>query len=487
VLLAALVVAACNGAATPVTTADSAALLVWDSATAQLAWYGAGASQPDQTPAPLQTGQPGDRGLLCAERASDGAFVVYIGGQVGTLSLIARDTAGKYGLPAQALGPGSALSCDLGGLTTFNADGTVVASLVYPADAAFGTESAAGTLHLWAVPTTSAASSAPRLIGTVPDINGYALYGTGSAGYALKILDEGRTARIVAWPDTGPSEAAPVRDLVQFSASAGACTLVSGRVLRLGGALYAGIGERCAGSAGYQAYVLRMLLTETGIAVSSSPAPIAAPLQVGGRFYPGANTHRLLLLADGQHILWMVPDGKRIDTADLYLLDPSATTAEMLTRQFSNVVTDSSPAPGQSRFTFNLDGTQLAFVSRAINNGDSLYLWRTADPRTEPEQVNDTIRASVIKGLAWDRTGRRLLYIRGGADPGLSYIDAGGERGDQQRGDFTQALLGSGGSSAYAVMGSGPGYAIVRITLPAGEPQTIRTGFSAAPTILAVR
>lgn len=456
-------------------------VLVWDAGAARLSWYpvppqNAGTTVP--TPAPIAEGKSGDRAIRCAERPTDGAFILYTGGQVGTLTLI-RPTGG---VAPQPLGDGAALACDLDGRTAFSADGAAAASIAYGADAAFGTETASGTLRLWRLPP-DAGGSAPALALIIPAVNSFAFAAQGSAGYGVRIVDGGTAVAVFTWPDlTGQGAPPTPRETWRIAASTPACAIVSGQARQVGAAMFLAIGERCTNPAGYQAYVLR--LPDSGSAGKAVPS--AAPLQVGGRFYPGAGTHRLLLLADGKTLLWLVPDGRRIDTADLYTLD-SAPGAPPPIRQLSAVVTDSSPPPGPRRFAFSPDGAFLALVSRAVNNGDTLYLWSMTNPQSEPEQVNDMIRASVVGGVAWSNNGRRLIYVRGGSDPGLSYVDLGGERGDQQRGDYAQALLTPDGSAALAVTGTAGSYAIVRIPLPAGAPETLWTGFSAPPVLLAVR
>lgn len=438
------VLAACQGNAAP---PQVGRLLFWDQDAKQVLWLENG-----QRSAPLA--EQVERAALCASTTTQ---AVYYAGTASEGGFYLLSLTGKAA-PIK-LATGAPMGCDAVGRTTFSPDGKRLAVLVYPAGAGLGVEYATATLKI-------VDSTTGQTLKEFPDTLSYTWFqNTLSLVTARSAAGSITSAAVTVWQtDTSTQSELPLPP------AAPGCTLVNVQVSQFEQAIYAALGERCANPTGYFATLYQI--------APDKPIVLSDRKVAGGKFYPDTNTHTLRALSDGNTLLWIIPDGRSIETGTLWRWFVNRRQGESLALF---TVTDQSPMLLGHRYALDPLGEQLAYIQRNPQGGETLWLWELTRPESEPAQINEMIRSDKITALAWSANGTRLGYLFVATESFLSYIDKRGVRRDAVPGAFQSLVLSQTGDYANTVQQSAKGYALLQIRLQDGATTPLSEGAALSP------
>lgn len=400
-----------------------------------------------------------ERAALCA---SDGRQAVYYAGtsSEGTLSLL--DTTGNTA-PIK-LATGAPMGCEVSGKTTFSPDGKLIVSLVYKAGAGLGAEYATGVLSIFD-------TASGKLVKEYPDTLSYAWYENTLNVVTARIDGENIASATIITTRIGTEQ----QTSYPVPAASADCTIVNVQTARYQEKLYVAIGERCTNPIGYFATLSQ--ITSQGTIRLSDRKP------AGGKFYADTNSHWLQALKDGKTLAWIVPDGRGIETGTLWRWDAETKQGETLSLF---TVTDQVSTVSGRRFAPDPAGVQLPYIQRNPQGGETLWVWESASPESEPAQINDMIRSNKITALAWSSDGSRLGYLFVAADSHLSYIDKRGTRRDAVQGSFQSLVLSPTGDYGYTAQQVGGTYTLFQFRLKDGVSSPLVSGATLPPIPLLV-
>jgi hypothetical protein len=394
-----------------------------------------------------------ERAAVCALNAApDGKQAVLYSGTAaeGTYYLVLPSENAM----AIQLATGAPMGCEIAGRTAFSDNGKTLALLVYPTGAGLGAEYATGTLRLFDAATGKA-------IREFPDIHAYQWANDALNFVTFRGAAGAITATVTLWqPGTDQQTTYPV------PAAAEGCSLVNVQAVRQGEAIFASVGERCINPTSYFA-TLYQLTADKATALSERKS-------AGGKFYPATASHTLFALRDGKMLVWIIPDGRSVETGTLWRWDTSTRQGESLALF---TVTDQSPLTTGRRFAPDPMRDQLAYIQLNPQGGETLWMWELSRPQTEPAQINDMIRSDKIPALAWSSDGARLGYLFSSTSKSsLSYIDKRGVRRDAVMGIFQSLALSATGEYAYTAQQAANGYTLHQIRLQDGAMTPLITG-----------
>ncbi len=375
-------------------TSGNPRVLAWDRDGKQAAWFAA-------------TGQPqkvvdgaASRVLLCGLNPPDGLLVLYHGEAVAQPQLVNLN-----GQAPLSLGDGSALACDISGRTTFSPDTNKLAFIKYASNATTAADFTSGALRILKVADGSELAS-------IDNVTAFNLQNDGALFLNFFANSKGDADRAdLAWWDAATNKKTVLEQNFQALDN---CFFTSGRVLRVADKVYTSLGERCTKPIGS---VYRILRTDFAGGHSIN---FVDKTNAGGKYWTNTNTNDLFLTPDGKSLLFLYPNGQSTEVANLVRV--SLDTGKP-TQVIAGVVTDQSPQSLGRRWLLSPDGTQLAFITRSANGGETLYLYDLNHPEALPAAITGSTRSNRVNGIAWNAASDRIAFITTGDDQSLNTFD----------------------------------------------------------------
>jgi len=416
--------AATAGASVANTTGGALRVLAYDPVAKQIAWIAAN-GQPQTIAAGAAS-----RNELCGADPTGTRLLLFHGDISGKTTLL--NTADNS-QPQPINDSNNSLACDLSGHTVFSPDGSRLAYLQYATTPDSSNDYINGTLHILKMPEGTE-------LAKFDGVNAFSLQNDGALMLKFIANSKGTADRadLTWWDATASKE----QTLESGFASMDNCFFASAQVVRVADKVYASLGERCT-KPNSSAYRVRR--TDFNSGKGGNSTDFVPKTATGGRYYLNTNLNQLIVLPVSNFLLIAVPNGQTNDVSDLSLI---ALDSGKVTPVIQKVVIDVYKSPLPRRFLLNPQGTQLAFITRNGNNGETLYTYDLTRPDSAPAAVTDDKRSNKVNGVAWNQAGDRIVYITSGDDAALSYFQvATGNKQLVQRGAFQGLALSPDGNT----------------------------------------
>jgi len=396
-------------------------VMAWNPNAKQLAWY-----MPDKS-IPLAEGIS-ERSIVmtCLVSPSSDGIVTYLGG----------DTAQPILYPANGgkpiiLGETIGLACSLPYRAQFKNDGSQFSVISYPPNTVRNAPFTAGTLRVLKMPEA-------QELYLVNDVTAFQQYDDGllTLRFFPNRSGQSKSADLHWWD--GKTD----RVLEENIDAQDGCQFVTGRVIKIAAKVYSLFGEKCAGGSSY-----RLLETDLNGKDTKGNSKTVTTGASGGAYFINAGSNEIWPLPGGTEVLIATPNGRTADLAKLLRISLADGTTTTVT---NNVIVPQYPLSAPPRLILSSNGERMAFVVRATDNGEALYIYDLKAPATEPALVDGGNRSTRIDSIAWTQDSQRLFYAISGDLEGIQSVSASGESKLVARGTFRNLVISPDGSLAAA-------------------------------------